>query len=28
MPPVWEYGGTAGYRPFTDLSGDLGTVFI
>lgn len=26
MPPVWEYGSTAGYRPFTDLSGDLGKV--
>jgi len=26
MPPVWEYGNTAGYRPFTDLSGDLAKV--
>src|SRR5581483_3318435 len=26
MPPVWEYGNTSGYRPFTDLSGDLGKV--
>ncbi|HEX6737489.1 MAG TPA: hypothetical protein VF310_04350 [Vicinamibacteria bacterium] len=27
MPPVWEYGsGKATYRPFTDLSGDLGKV--
>lgn len=26
MPPVWEYGNTAGYRPFDDLSGDLGKV--
>ena len=26
MPPVWEYGNTNGYRPFTDLSGDLGKV--
>jgi hypothetical protein len=25
MPPVWEYG-TDGYRPFDDLSGDLGKV--
>ena len=26
MPPVWEYGSTAGYRPFDDLSGDLAKV--
>jgi hypothetical protein len=26
MPPVWEYGNLAGYRPFNDLSGDLGKV--
>lgn len=26
MPPVWEYGNVAGYRPFDDLSGDLGKV--
>lgn len=26
MPPVWEYGNMAGYRPFSDLSGDLGKV--
>jgi len=26
MPPVWEYGNMAGYRPFDDLSGDLGKV--
>lgn len=26
IPPVWEYGNTTGYRPFTDLSGDLGKV--
>jgi hypothetical protein len=27
MPPVWEYGNSkATYRPFTDLSGDLGKV--
>lgn len=26
MPPVWEYGNTAGYRPFDDLSGDLSKV--
>lgn len=26
MPPVWEYGNTAGYRPFTDLSGDLAKI--
>ena len=26
MPPVWEYGNLAGYRPFDDLSGDLGKV--
>jgi hypothetical protein len=23
LPPVWEYGNTAGYRPFDDLEGDL-----
>jgi hypothetical protein len=23
MPPIWEYGNTSAYRPFTDLSGDL-----
>jgi hypothetical protein len=26
MPPVWEYGNVSAYRPFTDLSGDLGKV--
>jgi hypothetical protein len=26
MPPVWEYGNTSGYRPFDNLSGDLGKV--
>ena len=26
MPPVWEYGNMAGYRPFDNLSGDLGKV--
>jgi hypothetical protein len=26
MPPIWEYGNTSGYRPFTDLSGDLAKV--
>lgn len=26
MPPIWEYGNSAGYRPFDDLSGDLGKV--
>ena len=26
MPPVWEYGNMDGYRPFDDLSGDLGKV--
>ena len=26
MPPVWEYGNLAGYRPFDNLSGDLGKV--
>jgi hypothetical protein len=26
MPPVWEYGNPAGYRPFDDLSGDLAKV--
>jgi hypothetical protein len=26
LPPVWEYGNLAGYRPFDDLSGDLGNV--
>lgn len=27
LPPVWEYGtGKATYRPFTNLSGDLGRV--
>ena len=24
IPPIWEYGNTSGYRPFTDLSGDMG----
>ena len=24
MQPVWEYGNLSGYRPFDDLSGDLG----
>ncbi len=26
MPPVWEYGNLAGYRPFDDLAGDLGKI--
>ena len=26
MPPVWEYGNLSGYRPFDNLSGDLGKV--
>jgi hypothetical protein len=26
MPPIWEYGNKKGYRPFTDLSGDLSKV--
>ena len=26
MPPVWEYGNLTGYRPFDNLSGDLGKV--
>lgn len=26
MPPVWEYGNDAGYRPFDDLTGDLGKI--
>lgn len=26
MPPVWEYGNVSGYRPFDNLSGDLGKV--
>ena len=26
MPPVWEYGSKKGYRPFNNLSGDLGKV--
>jgi hypothetical protein len=26
IPPIWEYGNTTGYRPFTDLSGDLAKV--
>ena len=26
MPPVWEYGNTAGYRPFTSVSEDLGLI--
>lgn len=26
MPPIWEYGNMSGYRPFDDLSGDLGKV--
>jgi len=26
MPPVWEYGNLDGYRPFDNLSGDLGKV--
>lgn len=26
IPPVWEYGNMASYRPFVDLSGDLGLV--
>jgi hypothetical protein len=26
MPPIWEYGNLNGYRPFDNLSGDLGKV--
>jgi hypothetical protein len=26
VPPIWEYGNPSAYRPFTDLSGDLGRV--
>lgn len=26
MPPVWEYGNDDGYRPFDDLTGDLGKI--
>lgn len=26
MPPIWEYGNLSGYRPFDNLSGDLGKV--
>jgi hypothetical protein len=26
MPPIWEYGNLGAYRPFDDLSGDLGKV--
>ena len=26
MPPVWEYGNLSGYRPFNNLSGDLGKI--
>lgn len=26
MPPVWEYGNTDGYRPFTSVSEDLGII--
>jgi hypothetical protein len=26
IPPIWEYGNATGYRPFTDLSGDLAKV--
>jgi len=26
MPPVWEYGNLSAYRPFNNLSGDLGKV--
>jgi hypothetical protein len=26
LPPVWEYGNLGGYRPFDDLSGDLGKI--
>ena len=26
MPSAWEYGNLSGYRPFDDLSGDLGKV--
>ena len=26
MPPTWEYGNTTAYRPFNDLSGDLGKM--
>jgi hypothetical protein len=26
IPPAWEYGNVTGYRPFNDLTGDLGKV--
>jgi len=26
MPPVWEYGNLSAYRPFDNLSGDLGKI--
>lgn len=26
MPPIWDYGSTGAYRPFTDLSGDLAKI--
>ena len=26
MPPIWEYGNLTAYRPFNDLSGDLGLI--
>jgi hypothetical protein len=26
MPPIWEYGNLAAYRPFNDLSGDLSKI--
>ena len=26
VPPIWEYGNTSGYRPFDNLSGDLGLI--
>ena len=26
IPPVWDYGNTTAYRPFTDLSGDLARI--
>ena len=26
IPPIWEYGNTSGYRPFTDLAKDLGLL--
>lgn len=26
LPPIWEYGNESGYRPFDDVTGDLGKV--